>query len=165
MPATVDLVEVREPVAVGVEQRRVGAEPADTVELVAVAEQVKARLTEMRKRLPKGTRLILAQDRSIFVRQSLDEAQGELLRGGALAVLVLLIFLRSLRGAFVAAVTIPTTIIATYAFMLSMGFSLNMMTALALSISAMVVSVGFKPREFPGKSTQRPVSFSCKPTR
>ena len=55
--------------------------------------------------------------------------------GGTLAVLVILLFLRTFRGAFVAAVTIPTTIIATYSFMLYMNFTLNMMSMLALTIS------------------------------
>ncbi|MDF1667937.1 MAG: efflux RND transporter permease subunit [Planctomycetota bacterium] len=87
--------------------------------LVKVAESVKAKIEDAREVLPEGFELILAQDLSVFVKQSNDEAQGELIRGGALAVFVLLIFLRSFRGAFVAAVTIPTTIIATYAFMAS----------------------------------------------
>ena len=65
------------------------------------------------------------QDLSEFVKRSLNEAQGELIRGACLAVLVILLFLRSFRGAFVAAVTIPTTIISTYAFILAMGFSVN----------------------------------------
>ena len=52
-----------------------------------------------------------------------------------LAVLVILLFLRTVRGAFVAAVTIPTTIVATYSFLLYMDFTLNMMSMLALTIS------------------------------
>lgn len=103
--------------------------------LVAVAEEVKRNLADIRGTLPDGYSVVLAQDLSLFVQASLDEAQGELLRGGLLAILVILLFLRSWRGSLVAAVTIPTTIIATYAFMLSMGFTLNMMSLLALSIS------------------------------
>lgn len=103
--------------------------------LVTVAQQVKRELGAIRKQLPEGYQLLLVQDNSLFVENSVDEAQGELLRGGVLAVLVILMFLRSLRGSFVAAVTIPTTIISTYAFMLAMGFTLNTMTLLALTIS------------------------------
>lgn len=103
--------------------------------LLAVAEAVKEQLGEVQQSLPQGYEIVLAQDLSIFVSQSVDEAQGELLRGGTLAVLVILLFLRSWRGSFVAAVTIPTTIIATYACMLGMGFTLNMMSLLALTIS------------------------------
>lgn len=103
--------------------------------LLAVAVAVKERLAEIEGDLPAGYKLILAQDLSVFVADSLHEAQRELLRGGTLAVLVILLFLRTLRGAIVAAVTIPTTIISTYSFMLYMDFSLNMMSMLALTIS------------------------------
>ena len=107
--------------------------------LVAVAEAVKERLATIRKTLPKGYELTVAQDLSIFVNESINEAQGELFRGGGLAILVILLFLRSFRGAFVAAITIPTTLISTYAFMLWCDCSINMMTMLAMTISVGMV--------------------------
>ena len=103
--------------------------------LLEVANAVKDRLDGIRAELPGQYELTVAQDLSIFVDESISEAQGELLRGGTLAVLVILLFLRSFRGSLVAAITIPTTIISTYAFMLAMGFTVNMMTMLALTIS------------------------------
>lgn len=103
--------------------------------MVAIAKNVKIELDQIRSELPKGYELLLIQDNSEFVEASVNEAQGELLRGGCLAVLVILLFLRSIRGSFVAAVTIPATIVSTYAFILAMGFTLNMMTLLALTIS------------------------------
>ncbi len=103
--------------------------------MLQVADEVKRRLDRLRDDLPPGYDLIVAQDLSIFVDQSISEAQGELIRGGVLAVLVILLFLRSLRGSFVAAITIPTTIISTFTFMMAMGFTMNMMTMLALTIS------------------------------
>ena len=103
--------------------------------LLAVANGVKVELGGIESQLPEGYELILTQDLSVFVDDSFRESQGELLRGGSLAVLVILLFLRTFRGAFVAAITIPTTIIATYSFMLYMDFTLNMMSMLALTIS------------------------------
>ncbi len=103
--------------------------------MLQVANVVKERLDDLRDELPAGYELIVAQDLSVFVRQSISEAQGELLRGGILAVLVILLFLRSFRGSFVAAITIPTTIITTFTFIFAMGFTVNMMTLLALTIS------------------------------
>ncbi len=103
--------------------------------MLRVATAVKDRLGDVRSTLPEGYELTVAQDLSVFVEESIAEAEGELLRGGILAVLVILFFLRSLRGSFVAAMTIPTTIIATYSFMLAMGFTVNMLTMLALTIS------------------------------
>lgn len=103
--------------------------------MVAVAVEAKKQLEAVRAELPADHELLIVQDLSDFVKKSVDEAQGELLRGGGLAVLVILIFLRSFRGAFISAVTIPATIISTYAFMLAMGFTMNTMTLLALTIS------------------------------
>lgn len=107
--------------------------------MLAVATEVKKRLVNIESDLPDRYELTMTQDLSLFVADSVNEAQGELLRGGVLAVLVILLFLRSWRGAFVAAVTIPTTIVTTYAFMLAFGFTLNMMSLLALSISVGMV--------------------------
>ncbi len=103
--------------------------------MLQVANTVKERLDELRADLPEQYELTIAQDLSIFVDESISEAQGELFRGGALAVIVILIFLRSLRGSFVAAVTIPTTIIGTFTFMMMMDFTINMMSMLALTVS------------------------------
>ncbi len=102
---------------------------------LAVANSVKDRLDESRKILPEGYQLTVAQDLSRFVQESFDEARHELFRGGILAVVVIIFFLRSLRGSFVAAVTIPTTVISTITFMAYMDFTLNMMSMLALTIS------------------------------
>ncbi len=107
--------------------------------LLAVADAVKAQLHKIRADLPEGHRLTLAQDLSVFVADSFYATQGELLRGGCLAVLVILLFLRNLRGAFVAAVTIPTTIVATFTFVAAMGFTLNVVSMLGLSISVGMV--------------------------
>ncbi len=107
--------------------------------MLAVASGVNERLASIKAELPSHYSMTLTQDLSLFVADSVNEAQGELLRGGFLAVLVILIFLRNWRAAFVAAVTIPVTIITTYAFMLAFGFSLNMMSLLALSISVGMV--------------------------
>ncbi|MAT15485.1 MAG: RND transporter, partial [Planctomyces sp.] len=103
--------------------------------LVGIAQEVKTELKKIEAELPEDFELLIVQDNSKFVESSVNEAQGELLRGGALAVLVILLFLRSIRGSLIAAITIPATIISTYAFMLAFGFSLNTMTLLALTIS------------------------------
>jgi HAE1 family hydrophobic/amphiphilic exporter-1 len=103
--------------------------------VLEVANAVKGRLGPVEEALPEGYDLTIAQDLSVFVQQSISEAQGELLRGGGLAVLVILLFLRSFRGSLVAAITIPTTIIAVFSFMLAMDFTVNMMSMLALTIS------------------------------
>jgi HAE1 family hydrophobic/amphiphilic exporter-1 len=107
--------------------------------LLAVANAVKGQLDKVRADLPRGYQLTLVQDLSVFVGDSFYATQGELLRGACLAVLVILVFLRNVRGAFVAAVTIPTTIIATFSFVAAMGFTLNVVSMLGLSISVGMV--------------------------
>jgi len=102
---------------------------------MAVANAVKQRIELVRQSLPEDYRLTIAQDLSRYVQESFDEARKELLRGGILAVVVIVFFLRSFRGSFIAAVTIPTTVISTITFMALMGFTLNMMSMLALTIS------------------------------
>lgn len=107
--------------------------------MLAVANGVKQRLKRIEPNLPENYELTITQDLSRFVTESVNETQTGLLWGGVLAVLVILAFLRSWRGAFVAAVTIPTTVITTYALMLASGFTLNIMSLLALSISVGMV--------------------------
>ena len=65
--------------------------------MLRVARAVKDRLADVRPTLPENFELTVAQDLSVFVEQSIDEAEGELLRGGVLAVLVSLFFLRIVR--------------------------------------------------------------------
>ena len=103
--------------------------------MLSVATEVKQRLHDLEEDLPQGYQLTIAQDLSRFVAASFHEAKGELFRGALLAIVVIVFFLRSFRGSFVAAVTIPTTIIGTFTFMSAMGFTLNMMSMLALTIS------------------------------
>ncbi len=102
---------------------------------LAVANTVKERIDQVRQSLPEDYRLTIAQDLSRYVQESFDEARKELLRGGILAVVIIVFFLRSFRGSFIAAITIPTTVISTITFMALMGFTLNMMSMLALTIS------------------------------
>lgn len=103
--------------------------------MVAIAQLVRAEIDRIESTLPADYELLIVQDNAEFVEASVKDAQGELLRGGMLAVVVVLLFLRSLRGSLIVAITIPATIISTYAFMLAMGFTLNTMTLLALTIS------------------------------
>jgi len=106
---------------------------------LAVANAVKQRVAQIQGQLPEGYRLTIAQDLSRFIQQSYDEARYELLRGSLLAVVVIVLFLRSFRGSFIVAIVIPTTVISTITFMALMDFSLNMMSMLALTISVGMV--------------------------
>jgi HAE1 family hydrophobic/amphiphilic exporter-1 len=105
---------------------------ANTVE---VAEAVKEELGEVRRLLPAGVGVEVAQDNSIFIEESLLDVQMTIVYGGALAILCIFLFLANVPATLISAVAIPTSIIASFLFMRALGFTLNMMSLLGLSLA------------------------------
>lgn len=91
-------------------------------------------------RLPEGANLEILSDQSIFIQNSIDEVQKSALLGGAMAVLVLLVFLRSVVHTLIVALTIPVSVVATFAPMYLFDVSLNIMSlgGLALGVGMLV---------------------------
>jgi HAE1 family hydrophobic/amphiphilic exporter-1 len=106
---------------------------------VAVADEVKARLEEIKKTLPQGVRTQIVGDQSTYIKASLKSIQTHLIEGGILASIVVFVFLWNLRSTFIAAIAIPTSIVATFGLMLWMGFTLNNITMLALTLMVGIV--------------------------
>ncbi len=106
---------------------------------VAVADAVKERLKELEKTLPKGLRLQIVGDQSVYIKSSVDNIKTHLIEGSLLAALVVFLFLLSFRSTFIAALAIPTSIIATFTLMSLMGYTLNNMTMLALTLMVGIV--------------------------
>jgi len=102
---------------------------------VAVAEAVKQRLDTLPALLPKGSKVELVIDGAKFIRSSIAAVKEDLVLGGVLAVLVVLLFLRNWRSTLVSAVALPTSIIGTFAVMQALGFTFNIVTMLALTLS------------------------------
>jgi hydrophobic/amphiphilic exporter-1 (mainly G- bacteria), HAE1 family len=102
---------------------------------VQVAENVKAALPRVGKLLPAGARVELVVDGAKFIRSSISSVQEDMLLGGLLAVLVVLLFLRNWRSTLVSAVALPTSIIGTFAVMQALHFTFNIVTMLALTLS------------------------------
>src|SRR5512139_87242 len=100
---------------------------------VAVAERVKSAVAKVTP--PSGMKLDITFDQSKFIRRSIEDVQVSLWLGAGLAVLIIFVFLRSVRSTLISAVALPTSVIATFAFIQLFGFTLNMMTMLALSLS------------------------------
>jgi HAE1 family hydrophobic/amphiphilic exporter-1 len=100
---------------------------------VAVAERIKDAVAKVTP--PEGMRLDVTFDQSIYIRRSIEDVQVALVLGAILAVLIIFVFLRSVRSTLISAVALPTSVIATFAFIQAFGFTLNMMTMLALSLS------------------------------
>lgn len=116
--------------AVALEVRKVSG--ANTVE---VANAVKAELEGIRELLPEGIDVTVANDNSVFIEESIHDVQEHLIIGGILAVMVIFFFLRNIRTSIISAIAIPTSVIATFTFINFMGFTINMLTMLALTIS------------------------------
>ncbi len=106
---------------------------------VEVAEGVKAKLKEIGAALPPDIRIQVVTDQSKFIEKSVSQVEEHLVLGGVLASLIILLFIRDLRAAIIAALAIPTSIIGTFTLLRFMGFTLNNMTLLALSVCTGIV--------------------------
>ena len=106
---------------------------------VEVARNVKARLAELQPILPPGYGLRIVRDEAQFIEASIASIQEHLVVGSILAAIVVWLFLGNLRSTFIAAISIPTSIVATFALVWFMGFTLNMLTMLALTLSVGIV--------------------------
>jgi HAE1 family hydrophobic/amphiphilic exporter-1 len=108
----------------------------NTVEVVnGVKEQLKA--TE--KALPPGYKLRIVRDGAEFIEASIHNVEEHLIVGSLLAAFVVMLFLTNLRSTIISAIAIPTSIVATFGLIWYMGFTLNMMTMLALTLSVGIV--------------------------
>jgi HAE1 family hydrophobic/amphiphilic exporter-1 len=108
----------------------------NTVEIV---NGVKARLATLKGALPAGYELRIVRDQAEFIEASIASVEEHLVVGSILAALVVLLFLGNLRSTVIAAISIPTSIVATFGLIWYMGFTLNMLTMLALTLSVGIV--------------------------
>jgi HAE1 family hydrophobic/amphiphilic exporter-1 len=108
----------------------------NTVEIV---NAVKERLADLEQRLPSGYRLRIVRDQGEFIEASINSVEEHLVVGSILAALVVLLFLGNFRSTIIAAISIPTSIIATFGLIWYMGFTLNMLTMLALTLAVGIV--------------------------
>ncbi|MFN3330001.1 MAG: efflux RND transporter permease subunit, partial [Pyrinomonadaceae bacterium] len=106
---------------------------------VAVARAVKERLKEIESTLPPNYELRIVGDNSIFIENALNSIKEHLIVGSILAIVVVFLFLQNLRSTFIAALAIPTSIISTFALIYAMGYTLNLITMLALTLMVGIV--------------------------
>lgn len=106
---------------------------------VRVIEAIKQRLPRSRSLLPADVEVTVIQDQSRYILAALHEIEQHLISGSVLACLTVLLFMRSWRSTLIAAVAIPASIIATFAFMRAFGFTLNNVTMLGLVLMVGVV--------------------------
>ncbi len=106
---------------------------------VSVAHNVKDVLKEIEADIPKDVRLQIIGDNSIFIEASLASIEEHLIVGSILATIVIFLFLWNWRSTMIAAIAIPTSIISTFGLMYAMGYTLNKITMLSLTLMVGIV--------------------------
>jgi len=109
---------------------------SNTVKLIGA---VKARLKELQAILPPDFKLTIIRDQSIFINRSLDEVTFHLMMGAILVALTVFFFLHDWRGTVIASIAIPASLIATFALMRAMNYTLNNFTMLGLVFAVGIV--------------------------
>ena len=118
----------RDAVGVGV-VRQSTANPLD------LTKGVRALLDKLRRDLPPGVQIEVANDNSVFIEQSIKAVFITIVEAAVLVALVIFVFLRTLRASLIPLITIPVSLIGTFAMMALVGFSINTLTLLALVLA------------------------------
>ena len=131
-PLTWNMIGGKEAVVLDV-RRQTGT---NTLEVIDAA---KAKIAQLKSTLPAGITIQIIRDNSKFIKASIASLEEHLLFGSLLASLVVMLFIRNVRSVIIAAVAIPTSIVATFTLLRIMDFTLNNMTLLALTLAVGIV--------------------------
>jgi hydrophobic/amphiphilic exporter-1 (mainly G- bacteria), HAE1 family len=102
---------------------------------VEVAEAIKAALPDLNRELPGRTTLSIVKDSSLFIEESVEDVKNTLVLGAIFTVFIVFLFLNSWRSTVITGLTLPVSIISAFIVMKVMGFSLNILTLMGLSLS------------------------------
>ncbi len=122
---------------------RVNQEPAVSFDVrkqsgtntIAVSDAVQAKLAQIEKTFPKGYETAVIIEQAKFIRENTHEVEVAIVFGGAMAILVILFFMLDVRSMLISSVALPTSVVSTFFVMYLLGFTLNMMTLLGLSLA------------------------------
>jgi multidrug efflux pump len=104
--------------------------------VLEVADRIKNLLPQLRTTLPSAIDVVVLTDRTITIRASVKAVQIELLLSVALVVMVIFLFLRNVPATIIPSIAVPLSLIGTFGVMYLLGFSLNNLTLMALTIAA-----------------------------
>ncbi len=104
-----------------------------------ISSGVHAAVDELNKQLPEGVKLTITSDDATYIRDSIREVILTLALATAIVVAIIYLFLRSLRVTFIPAVTVPIALVGTFAAIWAAGFSINILTLLALVLATGLV--------------------------
>jgi multidrug efflux pump len=103
--------------------------------IIAVVDRIKALLPQLKASIPSSVDLSILTDRTTTIRASVTDVQFELMLTIALVVMVMFIFLRNLAATVIPSIAVPLSLVGAFGLMYLMGFSLNNLTLMALTIS------------------------------
>ncbi len=113
----------------------IGIQVAPSANLLTVVDGVKAVFPELKAQLPQGLNGEIVYDSTDFVNSSIHEVATTLVEALVIVMLVIFVFLGSPRSVLIPVVAIPLSLIGTFAIMLALGFSVNLLTLLALVLA------------------------------
>lgn len=102
---------------------------------LSIAQSLYKLLPRLQSSLPQGMHLDIANDQTVFIDRSISQVYKTLVEATILVILVILLFLRSFRAILIPIVTIPVSLIGAFFLMFIMGFSINILTLLALVLA------------------------------
>jgi len=122
---------------------RMNGEPAVGIDLlkvsgantVTVGSRAREAVEHLVPLLPRGAKLTVIRDSSVFVRASVASVGHELLAGAVLTILIVLLFLGDARATVITALTLPVSVVSAFILMYALRFTLNTLTLMALSLS------------------------------
>ena len=103
--------------------------------VIEVADRIKKLLPQLQSALPSSVQVTVLTDRTTSIRASVRDVQFELMLAVALVIMVIFLFLRTLSATIIPAAAVPLSLVGTFGAMYLMGFSLNNLTLMALTIS------------------------------
>jgi multidrug efflux pump len=113
----------------------IGIKITPTANVLDVIKRVRAAMPGIQSQLPQGLDAEIAYDSTAFIQGSITEVERTLIEAVVIVILVIFAFLGSLRAVFIPIITIPLSLIGAGIFMLAFGFSLNLLTLLALVLA------------------------------
>lgn len=119
----------------GVVNVSMGIVPQSDANPLEVAKRVHEEVDKVQKFLPEGTRLAIDYDSTVFIDRSISEVYSTLFITGGLVILVLYIFIGQARATLIPAVTVPVSLISSFIAAYYFGFSINLITLMALILS------------------------------
>lgn len=123
----------------GVPGVMVGVRKQPGANTIDVINNVKARMAQIIPNLPPDMKIAVIRDQSEFIENSLNSIEEHLVLGGIFAAVIVFLFLWNFRLTVIAALAIPISIIASFALIAALGYSLNQMTMLALTLMVGIV--------------------------